>query len=77
MEQNLDASRILILESALDPVQPGPEPEERARRSRDNAWVLTIMAWGIGRRLICINLPDPGVHSKTRSENFQGLHDTC
>jgi hypothetical protein len=27
MEQNLDASRILILESALDPVQPGPELE--------------------------------------------------
>jgi hypothetical protein len=77
MEQNLDASRILILESALDPVQPGPariagasEPGQRAG----------IDYHGLGNRApigVHQYRRAPADHGKTPSENFQGLRDTC
>ena len=48
IEQNLNASRILIVEGASDPAQTRPGPEEREPPSRDNAQVLAILVWVSG-----------------------------
>src|SRR5436309_2549281 len=75
IDQNVNASRILIVESAFDPCNGGPESGRiRPGQRADTGYP------GLdenGRRLICIRAARLGVHRKARSENFQGLQDTC
>lgn len=63
----MDASRILILESALDPVQTRLAPD-RAGACWANARVLTIMAWVIARPINLHQRPAQLIMAKHRAK---------
>lgn len=64
IEQNVNASRILIVERASDRRKPDPGLENGRTRAGT-------------ARFNCIKAARLGVHSKARNENFQVLQDTC
>ena len=71
IDQNANASRIVIVESALGLCNPS-----RARRAGTER-VLAILVWVKRASFYLHQCPRLGVHNKTRSENFQGRQDTC